>query len=123
MKTGPWKCDTCGRPIKQIKDGYVEWLAKEENNFEGYGLHLVHHKPASPLSGIDGCYYGESREAKTYIGSVALADFVGYEGLINILENIQEGLLERTEAMEMIMRLHLPGYEQGRAHINQPLKK
>ncbi len=123
MKTGPWRCDTCGRPIKKAKDGYLEWLVKKDT-YEGYGLHLVHHKPASPLGGFDGCYYDETkhwRQDGAMLASRELDYYLGDEGLVNLLEMIHGNWVDKNEGIEMIMRLHTPGYEQARAHIQSAI--
>src|SRR5690606_32912614 len=49
--TPPWTCDTCGRLIERVEDGWVEWLTRETEvgPREYYALRLVHTRPSSPL--------------------------------------------------------------------------
>ena len=37
-----WRCDSCGRDIESVEDGWVEWLTERDSN-KGYGMRLVHH--------------------------------------------------------------------------------
>ncbi|RYU93808.1 hypothetical protein [Emticicia agri] len=119
MKTENWTCDTCGQPIKRIKDGWIEWLSKADS-LEGYGLRLVHHKSASPLATSHGCYYDEEktiREENAFVANSAVDYYLGADGLVNLLELMHGDLLPKNEVIEMIMRLHVPGYEQARKYI------
>src|SRR5581483_10362648 len=57
-----WRCATCGELITRIEDGWVEWLAGEDEraNTKIKGLHLVHDHQASPRPQKEhGCQYDE----------------------------------------------------------------
>ncbi len=45
-----------------------------------------------------------------------LTDFIGSDGLMFLLELIEEKALPTDEVVEMIKRLHIPGYELARQH-------
>ncbi len=61
-----WRCDVCGELITGIEDGWVEWLAREDEqgNTVSRGLRLVHVLEASPRSRQQkhGCQYDERQE-------------------------------------------------------------
>ena len=43
-------CDECGQLIKEIRDGWVEWIDEEVNGKKhSYGFRIVHHNSCSPL--------------------------------------------------------------------------
>ncbi len=47
---------------------------------------------------------------------LSLTDFLGPDGLMLLLELIEEKALPTAEVLEMIKRLHVPGYELARQH-------
>lgn len=120
MEVGPWKCDTCGGTIENIKDGWVEWLRKMDSNAPfptEFGLRLVHHKPASPRS--KGCQYNENEWDDAFVQDLDLASFTGSQGLMQLLELIDEKAMPIEDILEMIKRLHIPLYEQARGHFDE----
>ncbi len=129
MKIGPWECDTCGKAIRQEEDGLVEWLGrtnfdKNKDKTEEYGLRLVHARPSSPKAG--GCQYDENKEYNEHeadLQDLGLEEYVGIDGLMNLLEMIAEKKLPTEELVEMIKRLHIPGYEQARNHFESAISK
>jgi hypothetical protein len=105
--TPRWHCDTCGQAIRHFRDG----------RRIGRGFRLVHHQPASPLP--DGCQYDgdeEYRRDQSILADVALEDFLGHDGLTYLLEVLSRGELPQEQVVEMIKRLHTPGYERARFH-------
>jgi hypothetical protein len=117
----PWTCDNCGQPINAAEDGYVEWLAF---NGGARNLHLVHHSPASPRRPNGDCYFDEEAERRrdgATVRSLSLTDFLGPNGLMQLLILLSEGELPKDEVIEMIQRIHIPGYEQARPHFARAL--
>jgi NCAIR mutase (PurE)-related protein len=47
----------------------------------------------------------------------ALEDFLGADGLTDLLELLSRGELPQEQVVEMIKRLHTPGYERARFHV------
>jgi hypothetical protein len=121
MEIGPWICDTCGGTIAEIKDGWVEWLRKVDDDAQfptEFGLRLVHHKPASPRP--KGCQYNQDdqwADGRTVVQDLDLKSFVGGAGLMQLLELIDEKAMPVDDILEMIKRLHVPLYEQARKHF------
>jgi hypothetical protein len=117
-RTRWWLCDTCGQRIAHPKDGWVEWLVRFEGpQSVGKGLRLVHHRPASPL--IGGCQYHERQEFaldRSTVHDLPLESFLGDNGLTRLLALLAEARLPQAEVIEMIKRLHTPGYERARLH-------
>jgi hypothetical protein len=114
-----WICDTCGKLIKSPNDGWVEWLAR--NDGEGYrakSLRLVHHRSASPLkdSMTTGCQY--DKHYKLEVNDLELAEFLGSDGLMMLLSMLTKGKVHQEELLEMIKRLHVPGFEHTRLHFD-----
>ena len=114
------RCDGCFRPIKSVKDGWVEWWSTGNYpNMKAQGLRLVHHKPASPLANSDnGCYYHPDSplgRGGYYIQDLPLYQFMGPAGLMMLFSLLEEGGLPQGEVLEMCKRLHVPGYEKARS--------
>lgn len=121
--TSTWICDTCGYTIANPEQGWVEWLScSDAGKRAGRGLRLVHHFPSSPLrdSAGTGCQYNGQvelhRDGMT-VSDVPLLDFLGPQGLMDLLAMIAEDELPKEELLEMIKRLHIPGYEHARHHF------
>lgn len=117
-ETTRWYCDTCGQAIRHPRDGWVEWLVPYESPGRiGRGLRLVHHLPASPLP--QGCQYDQEQESQrdqSMLHDVSLVEFLGHDGLTYLLEVLSRGELPQAQVVEMIKRLHTPGYERARFH-------
>lgn len=121
-RTTWWVCDKCGGRINSERDGWVEWLNVPQSNSEwaARGLRLVHHTQASPLRDDGGCQYDEKREFQNGRATVAddsLEDYLGPDGLMQLLAMLSEGQLPKSEVIEMIQRLHIPGYEEARRYM------
>jgi hypothetical protein len=123
--TTTWICDSCGEPITKAKDGWVEWLTREEEGVQvGRGLRLVHHCSAhSPLD--TRCQYNERAEYETdgsILSDLPLESYLGTNGLIDLLSLIAEKQIPVEEILELIKRLHIPGYEQARFHFDSAIE-
>lgn len=119
----PWNCDTCGKPINAVDDGWVEWLSRpiagEEYKRDDHSLRLVHQKHASPTDNREhACYHNEDKwyaQDGSMVSDLPLASFLGPDGLMTLLEFLSDKrFLEQDQVIEMIKRLHIPGYEQAR---------
>jgi hypothetical protein len=49
---------------------------------------------------------------------LSLPEFWGPDGLMHLPDFIAQGSVETSEALEMIKRLNVPGYERARIHID-----
>ena len=106
-----WTCDTCRGKIENAQDGYVEWTIYRDCNerHRGRNLRLVHHFPASPLRGRNGCQSDpgvEHRWDNGVLHDLPLTDFLGADGLMLLLEMLAEAALPTAAVVEMIKRLH-----------------
>jgi hypothetical protein len=113
-----WVCDECKTPIRRPEDGVVEWLEEpDETRVDGHGLRLVHQSAASPRP--NGCQYNEEEFALSDLvhGDLSLKDFLGDDGLTHLLNFLSEERHPKAEILEMIKRLHTPGYERARFHF------
>ena len=125
MSKQTWVCDTCGEIIEKVGDGWVEWLspAKGEEKGRGKGLRLVHHKPASPRNPSGSCQYDMHTEFKKdfLLKDMPLSHFLGANGLMVLLSLLPEGELPKEDVLEMIKRLHIPGYEHARLCFDEAI--
>lgn len=116
----PWTCDTCGQPIHNVDDGWVEWIEfKSPEGRKGRDLRLVHSRPASPTGGR--CQFNQQAERQRDGGIILdrqLSSFLGPDGLMDLLSLIAESRLPTEDVLEMIKRLNIPGYEQARMHFD-----
>lgn len=123
--TTTWTCDTCGQQILTVGDGWVEWLTrKESDKFVGRGFRLVHHTGASSQKEGRRCQYdgnAEYRNDGSIINDLPLEQFTGPDGLMRLLSFIAEKELPTEEVLEMIKRIHIPGYEHARHHFKRAI--
>ena len=125
MKTqDTWICDSCRQPITKVEHGWVEWLTRREGGKEiGRGLRLVHHCTAhDPLNGR--CQYNSRAEYErdhSGLSDLPLTSFVGPDGLIKLLSLIANEEVPTHQVLEMIKRLHVPGYEQARFYFEDAI--
>lgn len=104
-----WKCDNCGKKIKSVDDGWVEWLTSAApGKGSAKGLRLVHKK---------GCQYSESKRHGYIVSDEPLTMLTGPDGLMLMLEMLHDERLPKEEVLEMIQRLHVPNYEAARPHL------
>lgn len=114
-----WYCDVCREAIRHPSEGWVEWLERTENGqrFIG-GLRLVHQADASPRR--QGCQYSQDEELERDRSTFSERDlkfFLGTDGLTYLLSFMSRGF-PKEEVIEMIKRLHTPGYERARFHAS-----
>lgn len=127
IEAGPWWCDVCNQPIERAQDGWIEWLMpsprREPNNRRrmGKGLRLVHHAPVSPRP--KGCQYTtkEQQRTRTLVNDLPLEDFLGPDGLTQLLSLLLDHSASREEVARLISRLHTPGYERARFHFEEAI--
>ena len=105
-----WHCDSCARLITSVCDGWVEWLASEDDTGVTIldGLRLVHR---------GSCRY----DARTVFGNrrsvvegLCLDRFMGTDGLILLLSLLAAGELPAGEVIDLAKRVQVPGYELAR---------
>ncbi len=123
-----WLCDFCGEAITKVEDGWVEWIeiSRADGTTDARDLRLVHHRPASPLKDSPkACQLNSKAEYKKDKGSISdlsLEYFLGPNGLMYLLSKVQHGPGPSGIWIEMIKRLHIPGYELARRHFDRALR-
>lgn len=124
-----WICDTCRGPIVKVEDGWIEWTdylvegdrhRTDDNGFQGKGLRLVHHRSENTR-----CTYVQEVLFKKGLGlcDLPLDSFLGHDGLMSLLSFIAEKKVPVEETLEMIKRLHIPGYEHARFHFKEAISE
>jgi len=114
-----WRCGSCNQLITRVDNGWVEWLASEDDRGESSlgGLRLVH-RGAPFANGLEGsCQYDarkEFRNKRTIVEGLSLERLVGPDGLMVLLSLLAEGDLPKAQIIELTKRLHIPGYELSR---------
>ncbi len=112
-----WKCSTCGQLITRIKDGWVEWLAVEDQQGRTYlaGLRLVHRLPTrAGKRGPHPCRYDarrQFRKDRSIVEGLSLESFVGPDGLMLLLSFVATGEMPVGDILELAKRVQIPGYE------------
>jgi hypothetical protein len=118
-RSNRWTCDSCRQEITTIETGWVEWLVRKvDGAWIGRGLRLVHHQPYSP---VNRCQYNQQAERHTdgsMLLDLPLKSFLGPDGLTRLLGMLAQGELPQQDVLEMIKRLHIPGYEQARPYFD-----
>ena len=115
-----WFCDSCSQSIQCPEDGWVEWIYLCGQSPSGRNLRLVHKFNTSPQEGYKRCQFDEKVEFQKDKGKVAdasLPDFLGPDGLMRLLVFLADDELPKNDVLEMIKRLHIPGYEEARLFI------
>lgn len=113
--TSYWICDKCGKKIESIKDGWVEWLIPTKNNMpekHNKGMRIVH---------AINCLYTdwECDKENAILGDDSLENFCGPDGLMDLLQFVSDDMFEnKEEVLEIIKRIHIPGYEYARNFID-----
>lgn len=134
MKFPQIKCDVCRQLIAEPKHGWVEWLSQGVEERQNRGLRIVHHFPYSPRvkEGVskdlqDGCQYNEEVEYaqdKSLVNDTYLEEFLGPDGLMDLLSFISEKKFSDVEeVLQVIKRLHIPGYEEAHRHFGEALSE
>lgn len=111
-----WHCACCDRLITSIEEGWVEWLAAEDDygNTIVHGLRLVHRAPGSAGARAQSCRYDprkEFRNNKAIVEGLALESLVGPDGLMVLLSFLVSEDFPREQVLELVKRVHIPGYE------------
>jgi hypothetical protein len=120
-----WKCSFCGELITRIKDGWVEWLAGEDQSGRPFlkGLRLVHRtRTTDQETDRLGCQYDarhEFRKDRSVVEGLSLERFVGPDGLMMFLSLISVGEMPTGEILELMKRVQIPGYEQTRELLQE----
>lgn len=102
-----WHCDSCAGLITNVSDGWVEWLASEDETGATIvdGLRLVHR---------ESCRYDAHtvfRNRRSVVEGLCLERFLGPDGLILLLSLLAAGELPRAEVVELTKRVQIPRYE------------
>lgn len=128
--TTQWVCNKCGSLIRCAQEGFLTWVAYDgENGEQKRGdIHIVHHYTASPLRNVHrlGCYFEISKAHELSNGRQQddyLASFLGPDGLMQLLALLYDGRLPVNEVLEIIKRLHIPGYEEARPYFIRALEE
>ncbi|MBW2202170.1 MAG: hypothetical protein JRF71_15300 [Deltaproteobacteria bacterium] len=121
--TDTFVCDTCGQIIEKPEHGWVEWISLVGKK-PGRNFRLVHHKPRSPNSGESGCQFNQAAEFaedKGIVSDLPLTYFMGSNGLMSLLSMINQNDVPVDEVVEMIKRIHIPGYERARFYFKEAI--
>ena len=110
-----WRCATCGQLILSVSNGWVEWLASEDDGGAEIlnGLRLVHR---------ESCRYDPRsvfQNSRSVVEGLSLERFIGADGLILLLSLLAEGELPTAEVIELAKRVQIPGYELARNLVGQ----
>jgi hypothetical protein len=120
-----WRCSGCRGPITRIEDGWVEWLASEDDQRRTRikGLRLVHR--SGDLRGRSCQYDGlaEFRRDGSLVEGLSLERFVGPDGLMLLLSMIGSGEMPKGEVVELLKRVQVPGYELVRDIFPEAVEK
>lgn len=105
-----WHCATCDGLITSVCDGWVEWLASEDETGATIlnGLRLVHREY---------CRYDTRivfRDRRSVVEGLCLDRFLGPDGLALLLSLLAAGELPTVEVIELTKRVQIPGYELAR---------
>ena len=125
-KTTRWYCDVCGQAIEHPEDGGVEWLTRlGDEAVSSWGLRLVHTASAGPFP--QGCGYDQGRESQrdesVVVLGFPLVEMIEPDGLPMLLYLLTPEMNPQSQVIEMIQRLHTPGYERARFHLPEALAR
>lgn len=111
-----WICDNCKGIINNSKEGYVVW--ESDSNMLHHTFKIIH-------QGI--CDDG------SFSNSLALDDFLGFDGLINLTAMLSSGPVKinigqqsgnyvknMDEYVDFLRRVQIPYYEQNRVNYTNP---
>ena len=110
-----WRCDYCARLITGLSDGWVEWLASEDDTGATIvnGLRLVHR---------GSCRYDAHsvfQNRRSVVEGLSLERFTGPDGLTLLLSLLAVGELPTLEIIELAKRVQIPGYELARNLVGE----
>ncbi len=111
-----WRCSNCGKLIKKVEDGWVEWLAfpDEAGGAKLRGLRLVHGPTVADATQPHGCHYDarlEFRKDRSIVEGLPLDRFLGVDGLVLLFSFLAADEMPRDEVLELAKRVQVPGYE------------
>lgn len=114
-----WICDKCNEPINLAEHGWVEWMISKETD-ERSDFQIVHYP---------WCLRNEKkfREQGFAVPGFPLQHYLGKDGLIRMLKLLAStNEKNQSQLIEIIQRLHIPGYEEARiffeeAHLKNSL--
>ena len=105
-----WYCDVCGKPIKNVKQGYVIW--KITDGIKNKGFKIIHQAKC---------------DLRDHDASKALDEFLGADGLTYLLAHFSRGPIKKNlgqdtscdvadidEYVDFIRRVQTPYYEEAR---------
>jgi hypothetical protein len=117
--TNFWFCDSCGERIEKVEDGWVEWITypDKKGKDKTRNFRLVHKQSSCQFNEKD-----EYKKDKGIVADVPLKSFLGVDGLTYLLSKIAINEIPTEEVLEMIKRLHVPGYEATRRHADRALR-
>jgi hypothetical protein len=88
----------------------VEWRVPVDGG-PGHGLRIVHHRSANA-----GCHYHDD-DSGAVVADDHLRQYVGPDGLMQLLGMMDGAQLPPSEVIEVIRRLHVPLYEAARPYL------
>jgi hypothetical protein len=118
-----WICDTCGGIIKLSEDGWVEWCKPVKNGKvgrRGQDFRLVHHTKSRDQESK--CQF-DDHDRQFMVLDLPLDSFLGSNGLMRLLALVADRKVKSKEVLEMIKRLHIPGYEHTRLHFDEAISE
>jgi hypothetical protein len=108
-----WTCDTCKQPIDSVNEGYVEWqeTASGGSGSRATGLRLVHQNGT--------CQYPNNAKLR----DMPLSTFLETDGLVTLLSFLAEDNFPKEEVLDLIQRLHVPGFEAARPYFSDAVSR
>ena len=117
--TTTWICDACGGVIREASQGWVEWIVLRDpvpTGMMNRSIRIVH--------ATQGCQYDGNRQhllPGEGIGDASLTQFVGPDGLMDLLEKLLNAEFPAADLIEIVKRTHIPGYEHARGPLQSAL--
>ncbi len=128
-----WYCDTCGGVIELVTKGCVVWKCQdltEQRRLRFHSFRIIHPTniqlvtSGQTIINLPNCDPG-----KDFIRHAPLTDFVGINGLSNLLANLSLGpflqrqdeelvtMVEMDEYVDFFRRVQMPYYEEARRYF------
>ena len=108
-------CDKCGKPIKDLQNGWVEWI-RTENDSEifHHGLRIVHKLSENFIGVRDaGCKYNENQlEDNSIVEDMALSSFLGENGAQSLIHLFSKYKFSKDEFICFVKRILIPRYDE-----------
>lgn len=116
-----WVCDVCGQVIENNEDAYVVWGRDESGKIDK--MRIVHKNYRLD----DGTKTGCDRDQITYNESLPISNFLGAEGVAQLLALVDPGCYHVEDYVdriadvrlfvEMFRRFQIPYYEEARFYL------